>query len=351
MNKILVCSVVSLCFALPSMAQVTLTAANLNPVAGDAFITKNCDTTGVTQGPAGASQTWNFSGLTDISTDSASVVPCMYMSPLCTWAPGSNIGTASVSTVSSVKTYLYASSARLSQCGVFISNDENATFSDPIDQFRYPFTYPNSFTDNFTGTVTFKPAGFSTAITATQTGSATVTCDGWGTLILPHGITASSTLRVHTSEGYRDAVGTIGLNDSIYTETYTWYKPDFHTALLTIQNAHDVTAGSTLKLVSYTYGPLVIPPAPGAGVTDISAPQISLELYPNPATDELNIKYGGADDVRISLCDMLGRQVAQIPAGKNGKVIRYNTAVLAKGLYLVRMEAEGQVVTKKLQVQ
>lgn len=351
MKKCLVSIVLLSGLAFRSSAQATLTASNLNPVAGDAFITKNCDTAGVTQGPSGANQTWNFSGLTDLSTDSAAAVPCMYMSPLCTWAPGSNIGINSVSTVNSLKTYLYESVTKLSQCGVYISSDENVTFSDPMDQFHYPFTYPNTFTDPFAGTITYKPSGFSTAISATQTGQVTVTCDGWGTLILPHGITDTGTLRVHTSEGYRDEVGLIGFFDSIYTETYSWYAPGTHTALLTIQNAHDVTMNTNLKIVTYAYAPLVIPPPPGAGVIDVAAPQVSLELFPNPATEVLSIKYDGADKARISLCDMMGREIAVIPACRRGQATQYNIQSLAKGIYLVRLESDGQTITKKLQIQ
>lgn len=84
----------------------------------------------------------------------------------------------------------------------------------------------------------------------------------------------------------------------------------------------------------------------GAAVTDLANKGVQPEqfaAYPNPFNEELNIRYSLKKDTRVSIdiYDISGRHIATIedqhqqPAGD--KVLNYNTAHLAKGMYLVRL--------------
>src|SRR5260221_14503315 len=54
------------CASAASYAQApTLTAANINPVVNDSFISVVCQAANVFPGPSGASQTWDFHTLVD----------------------------------------------------------------------------------------------------------------------------------------------------------------------------------------------------------------------------------------------------------------------------------------------
>jgi len=82
------------------------------------------------------------------------------------------------------------------------------------------------------------------------------------------------------------------------------------------------------------------------------------ETYPNPASRRVTVRFAvpddaGADgDVRLRLYDVLGRQVQAVRTG--AETGRYETQLsvsdLASGTYILRLEADGQAVTRKLTV-
>jgi hypothetical protein len=77
-------------------------------------------------------------------------------------------------------------------------------------------------------------------------------------------------------------------------------------------------------------------------------------IYPNPAKDaaEIGIDLKNAAMVSVQVTDLSGKNVISLPAQKsNGAVTRHlNTSNLSNGTYLVRIEANGKVVTRKLTV-
>lgn len=76
--------------------------------------------------------------------------------------------------------------------------------------------------------------------------------------------------------------------------------------------------------------------------------------YPNPFNPTTTLTYGlpEASEVRISVVDMLGRQVATLvsggikPAGYN--TVQFDAGGLSSGTYLVRMEAGDFVQTRQI---
>jgi hypothetical protein len=88
-----------------------------------------------------------------------------------------------------------------------------------------------------------------------------------------------------------------------------------------------------------------------------AAPAPSLALAPNPASVGVDLTYtlGAATAVRLEVVDALGRLVATIadgmrPAGRHS--VRWDgrthAGAAAPGVYLVRLEAAGSVVTRRL---
>jgi PKD repeat protein len=79
----------------------------------------------------------------------------------------------------------------------------------------------------------------------------------------------------------------------------------------------------------------------------------TLNVYPNPANDITNIQLSAVDgqDYNVSVLNGMGQQVASIYQGTLTKGLNnfeYNTSELAKGIYIVRIESEGNVQTVKL---
>jgi uncharacterized repeat protein (TIGR01451 family) len=75
--------------------------------------------------------------------------------------------------------------------------------------------------------------------------------------------------------------------------------------------------------------------------------------YPNPFNPESVIPFalGEASEVRLAVYDMLGRQVALLVEGQMSAGVHeavFNGATLPTGVYLVRLEAQGQVQTQRI---
>ena len=324
-------------------AQATLTAATMNPVVYDAFTTITCDTTGVLQGPAGAAVTWDFTGLITDHTDTGYAALCS-ATPNCAMFPGTTIAVKALT--GSTATYAIATSTKYSQNGYYFSSTQNATFSDPLDQLHYPMTYLDSFTDTYAGVITYTNG---ITIVANESGTAKVVCDGYGTLKLPTGI-ETNVVRTHSTQLFADSALVFGTPTVVnfLLNTYTWYTPNYHSPLMTILVSDQVGGGIHTKIV--TYGkryPL--------SVGSLNEVANSLELYPNPAVNNLNIHFtqANSENINITLVDLLGREVAVIAdkAAQGNVDINYNTAHLPRGMYIVRVQTGKETVSRKLELQ
>ena len=108
-----------------------------------------------------------------------------------------------------------------------------------------------------------------------------------------------------------------------YAEFYTTYLAD-----------GCIGAGSQFKVVSST---------------NSSLNKISIALYPNPANDEINLRFSQVKDFEYIIQDILGNQV------RKGKVINsdrvtINTAYLSSGSYFIRFTADKVIGTNKFTV-
>ncbi len=331
-----------------------LTAANMNPFLGDIYVNNICDTTGVTPGPAGASQTWHFEGLAPATSgttiDTATAEACA-LTPNCSiftaTSPASDV--AIVTPTASTIDYLVTSTSKLQHKGYYNSATQNAIYTDPIDQFQYPFTYLNTFTDPCAGLVTYTPTGGPTVV-ATETSTVVTTADAWGTLILPGTPAPSYTaLRVHSSQSFRDSANVFGtpVVETYQLETYSWYTPGYHSPLLTIATA--TGALYNYKVVSYSAKKLrtAVPNVPGI--------DNSLAIFPNPATNMLNVQFNvtNREHVRVSLTDMLGREAAVLADkdAQGAQNLSFNTNGMAKGIYLLRLQSGTETVARKIEIQ
>lgn len=323
-----------------SFAQSTLLDANFSPVVGDQFIIRTCDTTGVAPGAGGAAHVWDFTSLVTTGSDTGKAVSCLSTSH-CSMFPGSTLALKAEKPTHIIN-YIIANSTALSQNGYYLAADTNLVVSDPIDQIHYPFTYPNSFTDAYAGIVTLGP------ITAHETGTVNVVCDGYGTLKLP-GRTDTDVLRVHSTQNFVDSASLFGspVVKTFVLETYTWYKPNYHTALFTIATTTEVGGTFYNKFVSYA-------PSQWTAVSGPVFDQASLQVYPNPAKNELNIQFTttGTAKITITITDMLGREVGAItPAATSGtQHTTFSTSTLPDGCYLLRLCAGEETIIRKVVV-
>ena len=315
-------------------AQPVLTAANMNPVHGDFFSVHFVDTN-VSHGAAGANVTWNYASATQTGFDSIMVYACD-STPYCSTFPGSNIAELS----GGAYEYFNAISTKLTITGVH-NPFADLVLSNTADQLRYPFTYNSVYADTlYYG---------SSVLDDYYTEIDSFIYDGYGTLILPSG-TDTGVVRIHNITYYHDS--TSSSVDDGRMETYYWYKPGCHNALLVID--YD-TVGSTTGQLYVADATYFVPRANTTAVENIASLKASIDLYPNPATDVLHIQFKTprAASFIATITDVTGRIIKTITRDNittGSGDIEYPVTDLQSGIYFVRLQSDAGNITKKFTV-
>lgn len=78
--------------------------------------------------------------------------------------------------------------------------------------------------------------------------------------------------------------------------------------------------------------------------------QSSLNVFPNPADDIINIRLSSAINGTLSVVDMTGRQLMQQAVNNDTKSYSFNTVNLASGVYMITLSADKTVETIKITV-
>lgn len=87
--------------------------------------------------------------------------------------------------------------------------------------------------------------------------------------------------------------------------------------------------------------------AEGLSVSEFQNENIKLKVYPNPVKNQLTIQIPSQfDEVRVRFYDVLGKKVLDTKVTAINQNV--TTSALSKGVYLVKIEAEGLAITKKI---
>ena len=79
--------------------------------------------------------------------------------------------------------------------------------------------------------------------------------------------------------------------------------------------------------------------------------ETSFNVYPNPASDLVNISFEGENtDYSISLMDIQGRVISsrEIANASGEQVVSFSTENVAKGSYIVTVTSNGAITTKNV---
>ena len=86
------------------------------------------------------------------------------------------------------------------------------------------------------------------------------------------------------------------------------------------------------------------------GISDVQQLSSEISVYPVPANDKINIKFGPNIQVSkpIKVFDILGKEVLMLKSSniKNGSISQ-SVNSLQKGIYLIRIDVDGVIINKK----
>jgi PKD repeat protein len=237
----------------------------------------------------------------------------------------------------------------------------DGTTLNVVNNNPFVHQYPNT-----TGTYQVLLSAYSTSISPTPCNSYTqtviVSCSGCA-------VSSSITIFADTANAgnyfcYNQSTGTGTLSyfwdfgdGTSSTQQYPFHQyaapGNYPVCLTTTSTSGTVTCSDTdcdsssvqKMAAGFLMSSLNVVPQMVTGIKNIQA-SISLNIYPNPVGDVLNIELGNANETAytLTLVDAIGREV--IKKGVQGNNISLNTSDLEKGYYsLVLLNNKGEIVT------
>lgn len=283
--------------------------------------------TAVAPGNSGANVQWDFSNLTASSTITYTTVACPGDADCAAFSAANQI----VKLSTPAKVYYNKTATELNQVGEVASG--SFTFSDPMRVLKFPITYPQSFSDNYSA------AG----VGGSRSGSLVSVIDGYGTLKTPTG-TYVNVLRQKIVENVSVQAGTQNLQLKI--THYYWMAADMHHYIMGIvatepQNV-PVPASYVTTYTTKVQGPV--------GISDKEALSASVTVHPNPATDRLEVRTDQLAVSAVSIFNVLGQKVLHKDydtRNAQSKIILDNLK-LAPGCYFLKLNTDKGLATKQV---
>ena len=356
-KKLLFTLLVAIC-STAVIAQPTLTDANVVPSIGDNQLYYVADTNSVIDPTVGANVIFDYTMLRGYGMTQTQYIVNPASTPNGATYPTATYADTSDATATNTRYAQVFGTDSLNTIGL-VANVQGfgtvvAEYSeDPEKMFAFPFNYGDNYVDNYSGDFTLL-----SQVTDAY-GNATVNADAWGQLQLPNGVTIDSVMRVRTLEFL--------LTDTIFItfpipltinpvqvngEIINYYKPSVSKFPLlsyikgVIRQDGNVLDSNRTFISQYAL--------PGVGIKDELFADDDVQLYPNPASNEMvTLTINTSDNMQVSVdvINQLGQQVGQIYNGEIATGLRrfdLNTANYSAGIYFVRVSSGNKISTKKL---
>jgi hypothetical protein len=340
--------------SISSNAQISITSDDM-PNTGDAIrMSNNVTTGGIDYTQTGENYTWDFSTLFPLTQTvdtfaSVSSVPFLYQlvffpNIVANLAkPMTNFDLIPGLDVTDPYLFYMNTNSNYKDVGfavTFTSIPLPIKYDEPDILYDFPMNY---------GNVDSSYSGFELGLA--NLGYAGIdrkrvnTVDGWGTLITPYGTFDALRLKSHVFETDTIYIDSIGFGTTIerdYIE-YKWMGNDRGLPLL------QVTEEFGLATVAYIDSLR----NPTTAINELDYAKISIDIYPNPATNLATISVNGnqSGSITLSIFNLAGLKIRDIYSGKlnQGKQnFKLDMAGISKGIYLIRVVTNEGVYSEKL---
>lgn len=199
--------------------------------------------------------------------------------------------------------------------------DAGATNATTLDGRNACNVTPTAPVANFTGTPTTLYPGNN--VTFTQTSTNNPTTYAWA--ITPN-----------TGLSFQSGTTTSSPNPVVKFNT-----PGTYTVTLTVSNSAGSDAETKTAYITVINN---------AGVEELAEGPASVNLYPNPTTDWLTVRFATAptEEINIRVTDLLGKTVAQTARPGGTQQLQISTAAWAQGVYQVEITTGTHTHTQKV---
>lgn len=339
-------SIFTIALAFTASAQLTLTKAFNEPVVGNVNTKMGYDSTTAIPKNTGAGQNWNFTSLVTNTVVEVATYTTVASTPSASSFPTSTIaegdGTGSFN-------YWTSTVSTFELNGIDDGAGSLITFTNSAVAASFPINFGYSNTDAFGGSVNVA------STPGTVLGSIVTNATGSGTVTLPGSISFPNCLQLRSVNSITIDVGTFPSSFTLNTLTtdYNYYTGTQKFPILTVSYSRE-TATSILGPTVTVSADIRINNAVLTGINDFNFEALNYNVYPNPATDAVNINLTNdkTEAVSVIVMNNLGQVVKSVDLGSAIEV-KYlmNTSDLASGIYHIKTSVGEKSSTKKLIIQ
>ncbi len=348
MKKNYILSSLLFCFAAFTInAQLTLTKASTEPIAGDTYTNVAYDTTSAIPKNTGTNQMWNFSAYSKSTASNAEVAVSFSNAVAVSSSsafPGCNL--VEVYGSGATNSYYRTSATQYEFLG---QNGGNSTinFTNSAIVAVWPIAYGYTNADPIAGSVT---AG---TINTNASGNVTVSATGSGSLTLPGGNTLTDVLQVRAVQRLSGVVtfSSIPVTVTITITNFQYYHSSEKFPIVNVSYQK-----ISLPTLFSSFAPpqtvaLSINAKAPIGIKETFLNASNLVLYPNPAKNEVYLRLNDLSFVtgEVSLYNALGERISyKIINQAQIKEESISLNGLASGIYYLKLKTEKGIITKKI---
>jgi hypothetical protein len=218
-------------------------------------------------------------------------------------------------------------------------------YDKPFVKLKFPFSYGNKVTGNYSGTQT---AGTSVVEVS---GTYEIFADAYGSLLLPDDVIFENVLRVKQTRliNYKNS------SNQIKEITYRWYDKDVRYPVLVIVKYETENNANIAEIAMYSEAINHKKSAQLSAAIENIHGLTNVNAYPNPFDEVLNISYNLDKDskVIIDLYDVSGKLYKNVlqtsqDGGLHNLELSSSQLNMMPGVYYVKIYAGNQMFIKKV---
>jgi hypothetical protein len=334
-----ICITFILFCALSASSQAVITHASHAPFIGygstHMYIEDMWDPIDIDPGPAGANQSWDFSDYIGTDEEQLNFID-PEDTPFADSIAGSDINIAISNEFEDEAGYAFmqinSSAFTLKAFGILDEGEPMAyaMFNPSPMIMVFPFAYGGSFDTQGEMEINMEE------MTMVQKMWSSSEADAWGNITTPHG-SYSDVLRVKTTTTDSTFIyieGNLLFEDGYISIDYAWYSSNHRTPVFEINGDYDD------EFIPWHVGYLT-----GETVGIEEKLQLSLNVYPNPASGHVsidipNIKSG----ISVRMSDLTGRIVYEAPVLTNVGKFTFDVSGLAEGMYFIQLFGSDKII-------
>ena len=218
-------------------------------------------------------------------------------------------------------------------------------YTDPIDWGTFPYTFEDMSEDDFEARVTTYLGN--QTIFINQTGTSTQEVDSYGTLTTPAG-TFENTIRVKRVELAENTIPGVPFGSPQESYRYTWYAENENGVILNLDSIVVKDFSGTVQSTSYNGSYRIMGPTATA-IKEIEG--VELSVYPNPATEALNVEMLNISDYDVKIFSSHGKVLPYsiLNAYDSQLRLQLDPQHFPKGIYVLRLlPKEGDKIISKI---